>query len=460
MSVFWNLNNQNEQQAVVSTDHNSITYSALQQLVDDFKSNLPSATNKQLGLLLCSNDEVTLVAYLASLQSGHAVMLVDEQLERSLLEKIIDTYKPTWIASTSMVHTFEDYQQSLSFLWVEKHPSQTIDVHPDLAVLLSTSGTTGSAKFVRLSYENLQANALSISKYLQLDATERAITTLPFQYSYGLSVINSHLLVGGALIMTKASVLSKEFWSLFKEQEATSLAGVPYTYQMLHRLRFGSMELPSLRYFTQAGGRLATNLVQSFHEVARETGRRFYVMYGQTEATARMSYVPSELLSEKVDSVGKAIPNGKFQIDEETSELIYEGPNVMLGYAEAPEDLAKGDELKGKLHTGDIADMDDEGFVYIKGRMKRFIKLFGLRMNLDEIEKQLEAAMSVTVACTGNDDKLIILTEDETNIDRIKEFLRNLYKLHASSFSVKAVPMLPRLENGKMNYTKLKEMML
>ncbi|OAS14504.1 AMP-binding protein [Paenibacillus oryzisoli] len=461
MSTFWNLSHHKELKAVVLTDHNGMTYGELQQRVDDFKAMLPSSTNKQLGLLLCSNDTATLVAYLACLQAGHAVMLVDGQLEQTLLEKIVYSYKPNWIASPYTEHTFEGYHQSSSVLWVEERSSYPAlpGIHTDLAVLLSTSGTTGSAKFVRLSYRNLQANALSIASYLQLDETERGITTLPFQYSYGLSVINSHLLVGGTLIMTNASIVSKEFWILFKEQEATSLAGVPYTYQMLQRLRFGSMQLPSLRYFTQAGGRLAPNLVQAFRQISVETGRRFYVMYGQTEATARMSYVPPEQLVDKADSVGIAIPNGTFWIDEETSELIYEGSNVMLGYAEAREDLTRGDELQGRLHTGDVAYRDEDGYIYIKGRIKRFIKLFGLRINLDEIEKQIETEFSLPVACTGDDDYLIIFTENETNAEQIRVYIRQLYKLHPTSFSVRTVPVLPRLDNGKMNYMKLKDMM-
>ncbi|RTE07976.1 phosphatase [Paenibacillus whitsoniae] len=457
--MFWNVGKYSERTAVISTADKDITYGELQQRVDDFRAQLPMSGHKQLVLLLCANDTATLTAYVACLQAGHAVMLLDGLLEITLLEHIVRTYEPNWIVSPSHVHAFEGYYKSSSTVWMKQEFSRTADIYPDLAVLLSTSGTTGSAKFVRLSYANLQANAQSIATYLQLNETERAITTLPFQYSYGLSVINSHLLVGGALLITNDSILSREFWSFFKDQKATSLSGVPYTYQMLQRLRFGQMELPSLRYFTQAGGRLAPNLVQSFQNMAVESGRRFYVMYGQTEATARMSYVPPNRLAEKADSVGIAIPNGTFRLDEVSSELIYEGPNVMLGYAETGEDLAKGDELGGTLHTGDLAEIDDEGYVYIKGRMKRFIKLFGLRMNLDEIERQIEVKFSLPVACTGGDDLLLIFTEDESKIAVLTEYVRQLYKLHVSSFSVKALPNLPRLENGKMNYLKLKDMM-
>lgn len=183
-------------------------------------------------------------------------------------------------------------------------------------------------------------------------------------------------------------------------------------------------------------------------------------MYGQTEAAPRISYVPPEEILNKIGSIGKAIPNGKLTIDEETGELIYEGPNVMLGYAKDFNDLARGDELHGKLHTGDIAEVDADGYFYIKGRMKRFIKLFGLRLNLDEIEKQLEKTLRKDVFCVGTDDKLFVVTDVMELKEEIKRLMEDLYKLHRSAFQVKVVEDIPRLANGKVNYVVLKEMML
>lgn len=463
MIPFWKLPHNDDQIAMIEHSLAAVTYGQFKYKVESFKEKLPRMRQKQLGVILCSNRITTMTAYVAGLQLNDALMLLDEQINDKLLKNIIVQYAPDWIFTNKAMQGYQGYRLYYEndgyAIWCRVSSTDTIEIYPDLALLLSTSGTTGSSKFVRLSYHNLQSNAESIASYLKLNETERAITTLPMQYSYGLSVINSHLLSGGTLLLTDASILSKDFWIFFKENKATSLAGVPYIYQMLHRLRFDRMDLPSLRYFTQAGGRLSPNLVRYFNDVAKEKGWRFYLMYGQTEATARISYVPPERLSEKESSIGIPIPNGKLSLDAETSELIYEGPNVMLGYAHSHRDLAKGDELFGKLHTGDIAAMDEDGYFYIKGRMKRFIKLFGLRLNLDEIEKQIEQNFFIHVACVGDDDKLCVVTEEAAKIDAIKLYIRDLYKLHPSAFTVKSVPDLPRLANGKINYSELKDLM-
>jgi len=224
-------------------------------------------------------------------------------------------------------------------------------------LLLTTSGSTGSPKLVRLSAKNLQSNAAAIAEYLGLTREERAITVLPMNYTYGLSVINSHLHSGARILLTNAPVIQKPFWEFFHLQEATSLVGVPYTYAMYHRMGLFKMELPSLRYMTQAGGKLPAAMVKEFAQWARTRGIRFFVMYGQTEATARMSYLPPDRVIEKTASVGVAIPGGRFSILDANNreitqsgvdgELVYRGPNVSLGYAESRADLEKEDENNG-----------------------------------------------------------------------------------------------------------------
>ncbi|MED4350948.1 AMP-binding protein [Schinkia azotoformans] len=459
---FWNIEKDDERIAIIDQNDSKLTYGNLFEKVQMMKDCLPDSSRKRLGLILCQNQAFPIMAYLAALQRQDAVMLLDEKLDEALLLNIVNTYKPDWIFSVDRKPEFPSsykFSDHTFFQIWTNHTNEEMDsIHPDLAVLLSTSGTTGSAKFVRLSYQNLQANAESIVNYLPITTNERAITTLPMQYSYGLSVINSHLLAQGPLILTDASMLSKEFWSLFHEHNVTSFAGVPYTYQMLQRLRFEKMDLPSLRYFTQAGGRLAPTLVDYFAKCAHDKGVQFFVMYGQTEATARISYVPPERILEKKESIGVPIPNGKLWVDEDTSELLYEGPNVMMGYAETRQDLAKGDELNGLLHTGDLGRVDNGGFFYITGRMKRFIKLFGLRLNLDDIEKRIEQQQGIVVACVGNDDRLLVFLENGDLLEPVKQDILKVYKLHPSVVKVSAVSKLPRFENGKINYNKLKDL--
>ncbi|GLC87803.1 AMP-binding protein [Lysinibacillus piscis] len=409
-------------------------------------------SKKQLILILCQNTIDILNAYVSGLNSGHAVMLLAADIHPELLNNIISKYKPYWIVG---LDEYEGYTSKFNKL--VREIESNVDIHSDLAILLSTSGTTGSQKFVRLSYDNLRSNAQSIIEYLEINEHERAVMNLPLSYSYGMSIVNSHLLAGASILLTEMSVMEKPFWELVKEQKATSLAGVPFTYQMLHRLGFMKMDLPYLKVLTQAGGRLNEKLVRVFAEYAKEHDKRFYIMYGQTEAAPRMSYIPYDKVLEKAGTIGISIPNGQLSVEGELSELVYRGANVMMGYAENLADLAKGDELQGVLHTGDTATVDEDGYFTITGRIKRFIKLFGLRINLDEVEKKLEEAFHIPLACTGSDDKLIVAIEQTEVMEQVKRAIEQLYKLHKTAYKVVVIDAIPRFANGKTDYTTLKE---
>lgn len=447
--MFFNIQQYGEQCAVI-TEQRKLTYAELQALADqyDFRSD-----DKELILLLCDNEIEIVAAYVAALQAKQAVMLLNASTNLELLNHIVMTYQPRWIVALNEL-TFDGYRQHGNVLEREQHSRAAI--HSELAVLLSTSGTTGSHKFVRLSYANIQSNAEAIAQYLEIDANERGILNLPLSYSYGLSILNSHFHAGAAVLLTGESVVAKTFWNFVREQQATSLPGVPFTYQMLERVGFFKMELPYLRTLTQAGGRLEERLVRLLGEYAKEQRKRFFVMYGQTEAAPRISYIPSDRVLDKPGSIGIPIPGGRLELASDTGELIYYGSNVMLGYAESLADLAKGDECGGVLYTGDTATVDEEGFFTITGRMKRFIKLFGLRINLDEVERKLEALLQQPIACVGNDDKLLVATESSQHVAKIKQHVDQLYKLHPTAYRVIVVEEIPRLANGKINYQALK----
>lgn len=447
---FWNWSG--EDKTAVVTSQNSYTYADLNTAVEQWKLEL-SASKKSLILILCKNEYDVLAIYMAALRSNHAIMLLNDDIDELFLEEILKLYKPLWVYGS---YSIDQYSMVGESLWKRNNPVE-VDIHPDLAVLLSTSGTTGSQKFVRLSYENIQSSAQAIVEYLKMDSTERGIANLPISYSYGLSIINSHFEVGATLLLTDESVMSRSFWAFFEEHEATSFGGVPFTYQILQRVGFTKREFPHLRYFTQAGGRLSEKLVRLFGEYASEHNHRFYVMYGQTEASPRMSYIPPEKLLDKTGTIGQAIPGGTLELDHETDELIYRGPNVMLGYATCLEDLNKGDDQFGVLYTGDTASVDEDWFYTITGRIKRFVKLFGLRVNLDEVEKMLETQLHIPVACTGADDRFLIVIESEDVESHIREVISSVYKLHHSSYRIKVVDTIPRFTNGKINYGQIKE---
>lgn len=266
----------------IITNEQTYTFSEIPKI--EFRS-----TSKELILILCQNTIDILATYISAMNSKHAVMLINEGINHELLANIIKTYQPKWIIGLKSHEGYEINENQLI-----RTKEIVTNIHPDLAILLSTSGTTGSQKFVRLSYDNIRVNAESIIEYLKINQNERAVMNLPLSYSYGMSIVNSHLLAGASILLTDESVMEKSFWELVKKHKATSIAGVPFTYQMLQRIGFTKMELPYLKTMTQAGGRLNEKLVKHFAEYAKEQNKRFYIMYGQTEAAPRISYIPYE----------------------------------------------------------------------------------------------------------------------------------------------------------------------
>ena len=446
----------------------SVTYGELKHQSDDLLNTI-DADHKKLAFVFCDNSFLSVLVYLSMLREGHAIFLANGRMDASLKANLVRVYQPDLIWSIDLSDCFDGYDQlsgSHNVTFHIKKRQEQAKIHPDLALLLSTSGTTGSPKLVRLSYKNLQANAESIVDYLEITRDERAITTLPLHYSYGLSVFHSHLLAGATLVCTNQSVIARPFWEVFREQSCTSIAGVPFTYQMLDRLRFNRMELPSLRTMTQAGGRLDNERIRKFSDTAQQKDIRFFVMYGETEATARISYVPYRMLPEKIGSIGIPVPGGAMCIFHEgkeiaepyiQGELIYKGDNVMMGYAENRGDLAKGDEMNGMLPTADLAYRDQDGYFFITGRMKRFLKLFGLRLKLDDVEEALESHLSKPVACAGSDDelKIFVETKDQKDLEEASKYLIDLYCLHHSVVHVAGLDILPRTSSGKKDYKEI-----
>jgi len=467
MAYFGNIAHLEEQQAIVENDGTSLSYAVLCSVSDSLAAHIHRRT---LTFILCTNTIASVVGYVGFLRNDIVPVLVDSELDPELLQKLIRNYEPAYIWSPdkrlqdlggTVVHSYEGYSL------LRTGYSEDVALHPDLGLLLTTSGSTGSPKLVRQSYRNIEANTNSIIEYLGIVSTDRPITTLPMSYTYGLSILNSHLVAGATILMTEHTLMQKEFWSFLKEQKATTFGGVPYTYQMLDRLRFFNMNIPSLRYLTQAGGKLSYDLSHKVATKARDKGIDFIVMYGQTEATARMSYLPASRAIDKCGSMGVPIPGGEFWLQDEegnridaadvVGELVYRGDNVTLGYAECKADLALGDERRGVLVTGDMAKRDADGFYYIVGRKKRFVKIFGSRVNLDETERLL-LDKGYTCACTGVDDRMSVYTEHEGKEDEIHKLVSHLLNLNMSAFIVRYIPAIPKNESGKTLYTALENL--
>lgn len=466
MSKMWDLEKFKENIALIDEYGTQLTYG---QLNTNANTLAETIGKRCLVFSLCRNEVGSVLGYTAFVNNGIVTCQLNSHLEEGLLDILLDAYQPEYIwAPVDQVRQFsrmETVYSAYNYCLLKTGFKIKYPLYEELGLLITTSGSTGSPKFVRQSYANLLDNAQSIAEYLKLDSFERPITTLPMNYVYGLSIINSHFLVGATLLLTDKGLMQKDFWNFFKEAKATSFGGVPYTYEMLDKLRFFRMELPSLRTMTQAGGKITPELHEKFATFAAEHGKNFIVMYGAAEATARMGYLPPEKAVEKRGSMGIPIPGGVFHlVDAEgkeittprtTGELVYEGKNVTLGYAEKGEDLILGDERHGRLETGDMAQFDDDGFYYIVGRKKRFLKIYGNRVNLDEIDRMIKGEFEIEVASAGVDDHLYIFITEEKMAEPVRQFVINKTKLNPAAIKSMVLNEIPKNESGKTLYKEL-----
>ena len=466
MSKIWNLEDNGKKIALIDETGEQVSYELLNSEVLKL---FEVIGHRCLVFSLSRNEIGSVLGYTTFVNNGIVPVMINSHLEQVLLENLLNTYSPEYIwvpkDQTEQFSNMTVEYEAYNYVLLKTGFDHSYPLYDELALLITTSGSTGSPKLVRQSYTNLLSNAQAIAEYLELNDTERPITTLPMNYVYGLSIINSHFLVGATLLLTDRGLMQKEFWHFFKEYKATSFGGVPYTYEMLDKLRFYRMDLPSLRTMTQAGGKITPELHEKFAKYADEKGKNFVVMYGAAEATSRMGYLPPERALEKKGSMGIPIPGGKFTLvgaDEQvidkpyvTGELVYEGRNVTLGYAEKGEDLILGDERNGRLETGDMAQFDNDGFYYIVGRKKRFLKIYGNRVNLDEIDRMIKGEFEIEVASAGIDDHMYIFVTDEQKANPVRDFIISKTKLNPAAFNVITISEIPKNDSGKTMYKEL-----
>ncbi|HEY0129811.1 MAG TPA: AMP-binding protein, partial [Allosphingosinicella sp.] len=460
--AFWDLGAPAGDIALIGPGGETRSYGALAAAADSLASRLPERAGRSLGFLILQPSFEAVAAYLGCLRSRrHVPLLVQQGVNPRLLARLEEIYRPDWMilpaGGEAQAGYCEAWTGDTDSIWAREAVAEEAPLHADLALLLSTSGSTGSEKLVRLSRGALASNAASIVDYLEMRSDDRTVTTLPLGYSFGMSMLNSHLEAGASILLTGESLMSRDFWRLAAEQKITSLSGVPSTFEMLRRVGLEKRGLDRLRTLTQAGGAMRPDLIRAFDALARDNGWRLFVMYGQTEAAPRISYVPPERLPDKVGSIGIAIPGGALHVDPATSELIYRGPNVMMGYAERREALARGDECGGTLRTGDLGEMDRDGYFYLKGRLKRFIKISGARINLDSVEAGLAERLGTPIVCTGSDDSLCVWLLDESTAaeDEVLASLRETFDIYPGLAGVSRIATFPLTANGKIDYRSL-----
>lgn len=446
--------------ALKDDQNHVLTYGALVSKIEDSSSLLPE---RSLVFVLSDNTTQVVSFLTACLENKWVPLLLNKDLDLELFENYISTFKPNAIFHSSTTiesnysikrnHEWGDYK--IAVLDESKY-----QIFNKLSFLLPTSGSTGSPKLVRHSYENLSFSAKSVSEFFKLSTNDIGLAALPAYYTMGFSVITSHLQSGAQVRLTNYSLTEKGFWEILKNEDITTITGVPYTFDVLFRMRFERVKMTALRIITQGGGKLYNNLWESLVQYAQKNEIEFIPTYGQTEGTARMSYLASKYTQDKKGSIGKPIPNGNFEIWDENGqllkeieaegELIYRGNNVTLGYAEKLSDLEKGDERGGVLQTGDIVKRDSDGFYYIIGRKKRFLKIFSLRISLDEIEVMLRNTFGIDCYASGTDSLLQIYITEENRENEIKYWLSKKIDLFHQTIEIKYLKEIPRNASGKV----------
>lgn len=454
-----------ESVAAIDSQGNSLTYGRLRDFAEKAKDMMPG---RSLLFLLVENNCGGIAWTIGNICAGNVPLILNAHLDDALYQSLYELYQPPYVCVPEGMAEKFPYETVITCYGytLMKTGHEACPMLEELSHLLPTSGSTGSPKLVRHKYANIEAAALNISTFFELTEKDRPLMVLPLYYTMGLSMVFSHFYVGATLLITNLSMTDRNFWNFMKEEHATSFTGVPYSFEILNLMRIFRMDLPDLKLLTQGGGRMPRELNLKFAEWCRDTGRQWIATYGQSECTARMAWLPDKWAIEKVGSIGIAVPNGELSLidmDGNTittpnteGEMCYRGKNVTMGYARKREDLLLGDERHGFIRTGDLAYFDEDGCYYIVGRMGRFLKLFGMRVGLDECERIIKGKFTgLECACVGTDEKMLVYLTNENYKEQVKEELVARLKLVASSFEVRVIPEIPKNEAGKILYAKL-----
>lgn len=455
--------------ALLSSSSVSLSYGDLENQYRVIKKIIPSSS---LILMITENSIGSIASYTSFIKNDCVVQLVDSKTNIFEIQNLINLYKPNYISCSKTwyeKHRFNKFNLKSIYTYFENNIFKTQftklkKLKGNLSILMPTSGSMGSKKYVKISKENIFNNTISIISYLKLNKQNRSITSMPFCYSYMLSVINSHLEVGGSIFVTEETIIQSNFWKYFKEKKVNNFNGVPYHYEILIKLGLKKNIFSKLKFFTQAGGKLDNLKTQGILNFCLKEKKIFYVMYGQTEASPRMSYVNLTASPSKIGSIGKPIPGGNFFIidndgkkitkENVTGELVYKGKNVSTGYANNYKDLLKKNTNKKLLKTGDLAFYDRDKFYFITGRKSRIIKLYGNRFNLDDIEERF-FRNKISLACINVNDNLILFLEKSYSRNTLIKKIYEITSTNKIDIKIKVLKKIPRLNNGKINYKKL-----
>lgn len=445
--------------ALIEADGARIDHGTLRAAIDRAMRDLP-AGSKALVLVRPRPVAASVVAILAVLAAGHALMLLDPGLPEDRFAGFLDRVRPSLVLDDGPLPPPWTPAAPVAGLaaWTPGGGNATAAPHPDLALVLPTSGTTGDPRLVRLSGAALAANVEAVVAATGIRPDDLAAAHLPLAYAFGLSVVLTHLAAGAAVLLPGDGMPAPGFWAALRAASATTLPGVPFHVETLARLGGPDrLDLPALRTVLQAGGRAAPAALARLHAAMDARGGRLLVMYGQTEAGPRMAVLPHEAFPDRPGSVGWALPGGRFAIvgpdgaplpPGTAGDIVYEGPNVMMGHAERAADLARGDAAGGRLATGDLGVLDDAGALTLTGRAGRFAKVAGLRIALDRVE-EMAAAVAPALAAERDGRLLVAVEGDAAAAAAVRALLATALSLSPAVVETRAVAALPRLASGK-----------
>ena len=468
MRLFRDFNKYKNNIAIIDNENSNLSYKQILKETNKIKKKIK---NKSLILIISENTLGSLLAYIFCIMNNHVAIILDSKTTKKNILKIFKNYQPNYIFLSKEMKTllnkncsekYNFYDQNLMKNKINKKKK----LNRNLSVLLSTSGSMGSIKFVKLSKSNLKSNTDSIINYLKINNKDSAITNLPISYSYMLSIINTHFEVGGSIIISKHSLIEKKFWKIFKNSKVTSFNGVPYTYEMLIRIGLKNIKIKTLKYLTQAGGKLEKKKLKEIINFCKKNNIKFFSMYGQTEASPRISYLKPEFSEKKIGSIGKGLLGNKIYLINNNGkeilepymvgEIINEGKNVFMGYSKNSNDLSNPNEKNYKLNTGDLGFFDKDGFFFITGRVNRIAKIFGNRIDLGDLES-LMSQKSYRVACLSDNNKIFIFIEKNYNKTNLINSISKITNLNISSFELIKLKHFPRTSNNKISYSELKK---
>ena len=456
----------------------TITYNGALKYSDRIKEIIPE---RCFVIILTKNTIGGVLNYISCIKNRIVPLLIDFNTNPKLVKKLLEQYKPRYIFIPSeLKKSYENYTtvyEEYGYNILRTDYNENENLYDELCMCLSTSGSTGDQKLVRLSYKNIIENTLQGWSFFEENLKNqgipienndfRSLAALPICYSFILLVINITIFGGGIVLITEKNFFEKEFWEFFVKEKSTTLYGIPYHLEILDKINFFQAKYPFFKQMIIAGGNLPEELYDRCVSFSEKNNSIFGIGYGQTEATAVISELEADKVKTKKGSIGKGLSKIELFLEDDgevikepyrEGELVCKGPNVALGYAKDRNDLSKSDEFNSTLYTGDLAYFDEDGYFYIKGRKSRFVKIYGNRISLDNIESIIkEKYKNIDVACTGKDNNIDIFINNKSHVQEIESYILDLFNLNKSVINTNYIESIPRNESGKILYSKLIE---